>query len=162
MNSIGEVDTAILKWDGACRDINFLHPTWSGVRSFVRHMETAFRQRRSCDDNGTELTEPHWRNFPAAVQNAGTVLLVYSASLEVLTNIQIFIVSEDNGEPFVELTFFPDNVARSDDVGREFVEWVKHAGTMLEARRLFCRYENAAWEMGDTSEDSGVFFVLDL
>jgi len=36
--------------------------------------------------------------------------LIFNAGVGLIRNLQVFICSEEDGSPFVELTFFPDDV----------------------------------------------------
>jgi hypothetical protein len=84
-----------------------------------------------------------------------------SSSMGPLQNLQVFICSEEDGSPFVELTFFPDDVESGPFLRRDFIAWARQMQTHLGARRYYARYENASWRLGDTGPQSGVFLVSD-
>lgn len=74
--------------------------------------------------------------------------------------LQVFVFLEEDGSPFVELTFFSEDVVRTRDIERDFIGWVEGLRITLKARRAFARYVGAGWVFGDTGQDSGVFLVL--
>ena len=159
MNELLSIETALLDDDGSCRDVNFSEPTWIGVTQLVKGLGQNFRERRAHNDDGHPLTESHWRKVKSSVLETGSVHLDYRDSLGVLINLQIWIASEEDGSPFIELTFFPEDLAEMDRLGENFIAWVDAARATLQANRYFCRYENASWRFGDTSQQSGVFFA---
>ena len=75
-------------------------------------------------------------------------------------DLQIFLFREADGTPFVELTFFPEDVAKTGDVRTTFLQWLEALRDMLGAHRCYARYENASWTFGDVAQGSGVFLVL--
>jgi len=87
--------------------------------------------------------------------------LIFNAGVGLIRNLQVFICSEEDGSPFVELTFFPDDVVPGPFLRRNFIGWAQRMQTHLRARRYFARYENASWRFGDTGAQSGVFLVSD-
>ena len=154
------VETALLEHDdGSCRDVNFLEPTWDGVTTLIKRFEQVFGERTASDGEGNPLTEPHWQHLIASVLKTGYVHMVYRNSAETLTNVQAYVTSEDNGSPFIELTFFPEDLAQARNLGRDFIAWIDGAQTTLQARHYYCRFENASWSFGDVSRYSGVFFA---
>jgi hypothetical protein len=78
-----------------------------------------------------------------------------------LRNLQAFICCEDDGSPFVGLTFFPDDVRQTSFLRDEFITWAQMLRLRLGAQRYYARYENASWQFGDISAQSGVFLVSD-
>jgi hypothetical protein len=71
-------------------------------------------------------------------------------------------MGEESEAPFVELTFFPEDVVRTPELGKDFVEWADGIRAQLRARRMFARYENASWALGDVRAGSGVFLVSEV
>ncbi|NSX53260.1 hypothetical protein [Parasulfitobacter algicola] len=160
MDRLSEIETSILDDDdGSCRDVNFLQPTWDGVEEFIKRSEKLFREYSSADGEGNSLLEPYWKSVKASVQKTGYVHLSYANSFEIINNVQIFVCSEDDGSPFIELTFFPEDVAVVSNLETVFIGWVGAAKFTLQASEYFCRYENASWTIGDISPGSGVFLA---
>ena len=78
-----------------------------------------------------------------------------------ITNLQAFVCSAEDGSPFVELTFFPEDVRQTPSLRSEFIAWADNLKSRLRARRYYARYENASWRFGDIGANSGVFLVSD-
>ena len=142
--------------EGSCRDVNFLDPTWEGVDRFVASIDDSFERSLARDIKG--------RAFEGQVSTLlasgeGTAYLVFKSGTGVLRQLQVFVACEDDGLPFIELTFFPESVVQSPALKQVFTEWVKGACRLLQASQLFVRFENASWTLGDTGRHSGVFLV---
>ncbi|MDU8927515.1 hypothetical protein RXV86_08980 [Alisedimentitalea sp. MJ-SS2] len=151
----------MLDQDGSARDINFQAPTWEGVDRFFRRVEGCFRDICVSDGNGTDLPNPNWQRMKQAVTQTGVVRGLFKGSQTLPRNMQAFVFKQGDGSPFLELTFFPEDFANTDDLARSFLTWIEEAKTCLQAERYFCRYENASWTFGDTGRYSGVFLVSD-
>ena len=161
LRELSDIVTSLLDRDGSCRDLNFEGPTWAGVKDLLDSLESAFGEVSGTDQEGKVLTAP-FRDFVLAVaENRGYLHLIFNVGAGLIRNLQVFICSEEDGSPFVELTFFPDDVESGPFLRRDFIAWARQMQTHLGARRYYARYENASWRLGDTGPQSGVFLVSD-
>ena len=151
------VESLTIHDDGSCRDVNFLCPTWEGVDRFVASIDASFVRSSAVNGEGRTI---EGRISTLVASGKGTAHLVFESGTGVLRRIQVFVYCEDDGSPFIELTFFPEDVVQSPALQRDFTEWAQGACRQLQARRLFVRYENASWTFGDTGSNSGVFLVF--
>ena len=146
--------------DGTCRDVNFLAPTWIGVQSLLEQVRTEYTPCEVTDGDGSLVSDYSAENL-SSITSASPIIVVLSGGNEVLTGAQIFIESEDDGSPFVELTFFPDLLVKSPKLGDEFIAYIQRISDYLQSTRFYCRYENAGWKFGDMGRYSGVFLDSD-
>jgi hypothetical protein len=149
--------TALTDADGSCRDLNFEGATWSGVTVLIRDLEASFRICSATADDGTKISQPLEATVLQTAFSGELVHLVFEDGAGFAGIVQVYISPAEDGLPFVELSFFPEDIKSSGAVRREFVEWVNKLQSQLGARRWFARYENASWKMGDTGPTSGVF-----
>lgn len=155
-----DIVTSLLDKDGSCRDVNFEGPTWVGVENMLTSLESDFGAGSGTDLEGEPLLTPLQASALAAARR-GYAHLVLTEGIGILSNLQVLISRENDGSPFVELTFFPDDVRQTSSLRDEFVTWANTLQLRLGARRYYARYENASWHFGDISAESGVFLVSD-
>ena len=156
-----DIVKSLLDKDGSCRDLNFEAPTWEGVKKLLNSLEGDFKEISGTDQEGKTLTAPYSESDIAEAQKGGYVHFSLKSGRGLIKNLQVFICPEDDGAPFIELTFFPEDVEQTNSIQSEFIAWVQKQQSLLEARRYYARYENASWHFGDIGEHSGVFLVSD-
>lgn len=160
MKELHDIATSLLDADGSCRDINFEAPTWEGVEDLMGSLVGSYKNASATDREGrTIATLP--RALLEAARDSGSVHLILKEGDGPIKFLQVFVFSEEDGAPFVELTFFPADIERTPTLRDEFIEWAEAARARLGALRYYARYENASWEFGDTGANSGVFLVSD-
>lgn len=159
--NILNIEAALLDTDGSCRDVNFENPTWCGVTKLIRSLEQLFENRSAWDGSENLLNEPHSETIVTTAQTGKSIILGYSNGTTVVAELQIFVCSEEDGSPFIELTFFPQDILRSENLGRSFINWIDEMQLLLRSHRAYCRYENASWRFGEVGSNSGVFYVSD-
>ena len=144
--------------DGSCRDLNFEAPTWKGLHRTLESLGRMFADGSVSNHEGQSPSEPYPISLASIPRGGGSAVLQKGTGP--LSRLQVFVAAEDDGSPFIELTFFPEDVAQTQGLRDEFIRWADGLRVELEARRLYVRYENASWEFGDVSPSSGVFFVM--
>lgn len=161
MRELGDIEAALLiNEDGTVRDLNFAAPTWEGVQNLLNRLEASFGEISGADQDGCSISSPFAEGVLTAVKRAnGFVILGLRGGYRLVKNLQLFVSAEDDGAPFVELTFFPpEDLEATQSLRDDFIVWVHELQTCLRARRCYARYEYAGWKLGDTF---GVFFVSD-
>lgn len=108
------------------------------------------------------IAEVNPGSVSTAARESGSVHVVFGEGSGLIKRLQVFVVREAGGSPFVELTFFPDDVERAENLRANFLNWANDLRACLKARRYYARYENASWRFGDIGAGSGVFLVSDL
>lgn len=161
MTELHDIVTSLLDKDGSCRDLNFEAPTWAGAGRLLASLENAFGEVSGTDQDGKFLGPEFRQDALAAAQKRGYAHLLFSQGAGLIRNLQVFISCEDDGSPFVELTFFPEDVRHTAALRCEFIAWAQQLQSQLGAPRCYARYENAAWRFGDIGAESGVFLVSD-
>lgn len=156
-----KLESALLDQDGSCRDLDFESPGWDGVEALVTRLRSDFADTAVGATSAD--TERHCIDDPdealSVVRRGGSAQLLFNGGQGLVAHLQLWVSDDGAGDLFVELTFFPGDVARSPSLGRLFREWADGIRILLEARRVYARYENASWTFGDTGPDSGVFMV---
>jgi hypothetical protein len=147
--------------DGSCRDINFESPTWKGVEDLLASLGSAYEEVSGTTDEGKDLIPPFGESAIAEARKGGSIHFLLHRGAGPIKNLQVFICSEKDGSPFVELTFFPEDVEQTTSLRSDFIEWAQQQQSLLEAERYYARYENASWHFGDIGAHSGVFLVSD-
>lgn len=161
MKELHDVASALLDVDGFCRDLNFERPTWAGVGALTGRLQESFKEISATDLQGHEIADVSPESVSYAARDSGSVRLLFGGGTGLIRHLQLFIVREAGGSPFVELTFFPDDVRPAEDLRTEFLSWANDLRACLRARRYYARYENASWRFGDIGDGSGVFLVSD-
>ena len=154
-----DIVESLLDNDGSCRDLNFELPTWAGVKKLLALLETDYKEISGTDQEGKALPQPFRESVLIAAKNSGYAHLLFSKGVGLIRNLQVFICMEKNGTPFVEISFFPDDVCSTSTLRDDFITWTQEMQSRLEARRHYARYENASWQFGDVSSQSGVFMA---
>jgi hypothetical protein len=161
VKELGDLATSLLDRDGSCRDVSFEGGSWLGVDAVLRSLKESFRNASATDQEGDAILEP----FPAALisvtQCGGHAHVILGEGSGLLRQLQIWVWCETDGSPFVEITFFPDDVRPGSNLKHEFLLWANDLQVRLGAQRYYVRYENASWAFGNTQQGSGVFLVSD-
>jgi hypothetical protein len=159
MIKLFDVEESLLDWDGTARDVNFEAPTWTGVGNLLARLERSYRLSRIEDHEGKEVASPLPASVVATAKNGGYIHLVFRDGPAPIKHLQVWVEQHDNGSPFVELTFWPDDLEPSESLGQDFITWAESMRKLLQARRFFARYDSQGWELGDIRPNEGVFFV---
>ena len=160
MRELHDLVTSLLDADGTCRDVNFEGPTWQGVADLVDLLRISFGTCSASDPDGQFLAEPLRNSVPeTAARCNGYVHVDLREGKDLFAQIQLWVGVEADESPFVEITFWPEDVARTATLRDDFLSWADRLRGTAQARRYYARYENASWRFGDTSRHSGVFLV---
>ena len=160
MKELHDIAASLINADGSCRDINFEAPTWEGVEDLMANLIGSYGNASATDGEGrTVATLPN--ALLETARDIGSVHLILREGSGLIKFLQVFVFSEEDGAPFVELTFFPDDVERTPTLRGDFIEWANTMRARLGARRYYARYEDVSWQFGDTGANSGVFLVSD-
>jgi hypothetical protein len=154
-----DLETSLLDRDGSCRDLNFEAPTWSGVMDLVASLEKSYHSMSATDSDGHAIPDPLPVSVVTAAKSGGYVHGMFNGGPPPIKNLQAFIAQNEDGSPFVELTFFPEDVEPGQSLRLDFIAWADSLRILTQARRYCVRYENASWQFGDTGPRSGVFLV---
>jgi len=157
MQELHDIVSSLLDRDGTCRDLNFENPTWSGVDTLLQKLASSFRMAAASDSEGETICS--LGGVAAVVRKGRCVIADLDNGSGLIQRLQVFLVSNEDGTPFVEISFFPDDIARTQRLRQDFLEWARGMRDALCARRYYARYENASWRFGDTGPSSGVFLV---
>jgi len=148
MNTHEEIRTSLLHDEGSCRDINLVAPTWEGIARVLDSLTCIYSTHRW--DVAPEKTA-------LPLHRGEHLRLILEDRNALLSHLQVFIFCENDGSPFVEFTFFPEDVKDSPDLPAAFIGFVKELQRQAGASGYFVRFENASWSFGDCSHGSGVF-----
>jgi hypothetical protein len=124
-------------------------------------LEMSFGSVAGTDLDGSSVADPLSVSVLAQAQNGGYVHLACQGGRGPVKSLQAFVSIDKDRFPFVELSFFPDDLERTAELRRAFFAWLESMKALLGARRYYVRYEHASWKCGDTGVGSGVFLVSD-
>jgi hypothetical protein len=160
MKELHDLITALTVVDGGCRDINYEAPTWEGVEALYAYLKESYQTVSGTDSEGRPLDDLEPQFVVGSAQGSGAVQIIYEGG-DLINHLQLFIYREPEGIPFVELTFFPQDIRQYKDLRNQFIAWADQLQTCVGASRYYARYENASWQFGDVNGNSGVFLVSD-
>ena len=149
-----KIREALLDRDGSCRDVNFANPSWEGVGNLRDWVRSQYSGLEIATYFPTSVTEPTW--IPQ--QRGENSHILASQGKIFIRLLQVFISREEDDSPFVELTFFPQDVEDIPDLAARFCDLADSWARLLQATQYFVRYENASWQFGDCGDRSGVIF----
>ncbi len=147
----------LLERDGSCRDVNFVGMTWADALTILRRLIERADTGTAVDANGGALQLDASIVHEASRTTSHVHLCLESSSVP-FTHFQCFIFA-DTDVPFMELTFFPDDIVHSDAPLREVVHFLDSLCAGTSITDYFVRYENASWTFGDNGPTSGVIFT---
>ena len=73
-----------------------------------------------------------------------------------ISHLQLFLSWESRQRFFVEVTFFPEDIAQELFSLDQFFQFLQPIVSATGVEQFYVRYENASWEFGDTSATAGV------
>ena len=161
MEELRDIVESLLDDDGSCRDVNFENPTWKGVEDLITDLEHSYTHASK-----QIVAADHPECTPVTIESVKfrddrSFLMELEGGAGPIRSLSLFVARETDGTPFVELTFFPDEIEQSDDLRREFIEWAERMCVRLQATRLYARYGGVSWKLGDIGKESGVFLISD-
>ena len=131
--------------------------TWPDVLVILQRTLTFITDGTVHNGDGDEIPLNAQGIYDAARTTPHTQLCATSASAP-FRSFQLF-VCVDNDAPFMELTFFPDDIVERDDPLPAVVRFLNHLCDGTSVSNYFVRYENVSWVSGDTGPNSGVIFT---
>jgi hypothetical protein len=159
-----EIYKLITENDGSCRDINFGGVEWTGVKSLIKKLYGSYSNLKfQLTRSGKESNEADFEDAISRIHDSKITTNIYAVDPnEIIQQLQIYIFTEENGQPFIEFTFFPQDLNLSPERIDEFINLVREWCDALQAELFFVRYENASWKFGDTSKYSGVIYSSNM
>lgn len=147
----------LLDCDGSCRDINFDRLDWHGAVAMVESLLSESSNPTATDGDGRSLdmADIGAAGICRCAQNTSSCHLMLTDVAQLFHSLQVFVCPDDDGSPFVELSFFPDDVLPT-FTSQTLIDKVIQLATVGHANDFFVRYENASWEFGTTGEGTGV------
>ena len=150
--------------DGSCRDINFDGVKWSGVEAYINKVSGLYSSLKcqAWEPEG-EAIEVDSKEIVKRLKIPKTSAQIYSEDINnIIKQLQIYLFTEENGQPFIELTFFPEDInIELKDIDL-FIKLIKDWNDTLAANKYYVRYENASWEFGDISKYSGIIYTSEM
>ena len=142
---------------GSARDINFEGMTWPDFLIVLQRALEFITDGAAYKGNGGEIPLDAQVVFDS-VRTATNVQIHGVSNSAPFRRFQLF-ACVDNEAPFIELTFFPNDLADRDDPLSAVVGFINHLCLDTSVSNYFVRYENGGWNFGDTAFGSGVIFT---
>lgn len=158
-----EIYEMITDIDGSCRDINFEGVNSSGLRAYIDKITQSYSTvicqvwERNQESTKIPVAELHTH----LMKHGLSVHIHAEDSEKLLQQLELFIDIEDDNQPFLEVTFFPQDVNVASADIESFLHLLEEWLITLQATKFYVRYENASWDFGDISRYSGVIFTSD-
>ena len=160
MSKWKHIEEYLLDLDGSLRDVIFEHPTWEGVDALVMSLLPSFRVHRATDTEGGSVDTANV-SIAHHARQTGHVHLVLDEGNEFVSHLQVFVSNDSDAAPFVEMSFHPNDVLPSNNLGNTFVSWVLGVQRLLGATRCRVGYEGFKEKLDPHLGRYGVFFDSD-
>ena len=158
MRIFHDVKESLLETYGACIDVTFVAPTWQGVQTLLDELWASYTKISATNGDYEYVDNPESSSVTAWARETPHLHVVLENGDGLIRRLQVFLSPEPEG-PFVELTFFPEDIDHSSDLAQAFVAWADAKCASTGARSYFARQENASWKFGDVGPNSGVFLA---
>jgi hypothetical protein len=148
-----DISYHILNQDGAFRDANFLRSSWSGVDRLLAELTKRYKSVQWADYDTGEYQSgaiPH----VTAINNEGH--WIFNDDTALLPHLQLYIWTEEDGTPDIELCFNPLDLKNTPTVGEEIQTFIKSAKEWLEASDCYLCYEGGDWRNDTLDNQEGV------
>ncbi len=144
MNPINE----ILNEDGSCRDINFdkevSHKNLLHLIVFLnQHWD--FKSATGFDEK-LEILNLIDEELPESFQ-------AFWTKGNMIKEMQLYAFKEKTGNYFLELTFFPQDVNKTELTVKTLTDFLTNLQRTTHSEKIFLRYENASWKYGEITPD---------
>lgn len=132
--------------DGSCSDVNLFGVTRAGAERLLEWITSQFDSHVGDAYPSREEVEPiEAANF-ADPMNAGySVRGAWERGSGLFGQLQYYVVPQHEGEWFVELTFFPQDI-RLDGSVAPLTTWLQNALSVAMASGVMVRFENASFD----------------
>jgi hypothetical protein len=146
-----DIDAALHERDGAALDVDLDGAAWSGVDALVADLVGKYETAIAHGGAGTMIALP--TNVLAVVEQEQSIHVLFESAERKPSRLQLFVCEEEGG-PWIEVTFFSEDAGGLD--AESFVAWVDELARIACAAGWYFRIENASWEIGDVGPESGV------
>ena len=141
----------ILDCDGSCRDVTFTPTSSDAVVAFVKSLLPHYDVSSANDNNGIDRTEQLQNGDPLAGTD-GYVHIVLTGGTGMIPNLQLFIDEDREIQKHcLEVTFFPNDIVADHWSLHAFRSLIDKWNAILKSDDYFVRYENASWDLYDSS-----------
>ena len=142
---------------GSCRDINFPDSNSLKAISLIKYINGSNVLLKATNSEGATLSAKDILESLKSSEKQSIHTIWESKNL--ISNLQIFFSWRERTKISIEITFFPKDINIKLYSLNNFNDWLKPILISLDTNIFYVRYENASWEYGDTSKDSGVIYT---
>jgi hypothetical protein len=138
--------------------ITFEGASWKGVQTFLSQL----KQKYSSVKGRTFQVEEgeYFMNLDEVVerlkQEGSFSEICTEDNNAAIRKLEAHLQEAEGGMPFVDITFLTQDLNLTQNEMRELIPVFETWKDELEATNYYVRYENAMWEIGDVSPESGV------
>lgn len=132
--------------DGGCRDINLFGVLPDGAHRLVTWLHAQF-ESRVCKayESNSEVEPFDPADFRRPLDAGDSIWGVLNGGSALFDHLQYFVAPTVDGEWFVELTFFPDDL-HLDGTVDPLEAWIREALKVAGAHQTIVRFENASFD----------------
>jgi hypothetical protein len=142
--------------DGSCRDINLFGVTRVGAERLLTWITSQFDSHvGDAYPSRNEVQPIEAANFAGPMDAGYSVQGVWERGSRLFDQLQYYVVPQPEGDWFVELTFFPQDI-RLDGSVAPLTTWLQNALSVATASGVIVRFDNASfdptWDLRDDRE----------
>ena len=156
---VTEIEKQILDCDGSCRDINIEDVSLEHANKIAVVLGKMYILKRAVNSEGEDVVSfVQSGNLRGQFEvKPNSIHAVYENDSALITNMQVFWGWDEEDDIYVEFTFFPEDVA-SEFSFSKFEQFLQPVIRASGSSLYYVRYENASWNIGDTSPEGGVIY----
>ncbi|MBK8015204.1 MAG: hypothetical protein IPK13_28175 [Deltaproteobacteria bacterium] len=132
--------------DGSCRDVNLFGVTRAGAERLLAWITSQFDSHVGDAYPSRDQVQPiEAANFAGPMDAGYSVRGIWERGSTLFDQLQYYVVPEHEGDGFVELTFFPQDIHLAGTVA-PLTTWLQNALTVATASGVMVRFENASFD----------------
>jgi len=141
----------ILDRDGSCRDVTFTPTSKTKVVAFLQSLLSQYTVSSASDNNGIDRSQQLRTDDPRQGID-GYIHIGLAGGDGLISHLQLFIDEDrDLQQHCLEITFFPRDIIARNWSLPAFRSLIDEWNAILKSDDYFVRYENASWQLYDSS-----------
>ena len=160
-----EIYKKITGKEGFCRHITFGGVNWLGIESFIQKVADLYSSIKclAWQPKEYEPIEVDYKDILNSLKKAWALAEIYVEDTNnILQQLQIDISVDEDVQPLLELTYYPEDINLEPENIDSFINLVEDWYNTLKAKTFFVRYTNGMWDFGDASQESGVIYTSNM
>ncbi|MBQ4810310.1 hypothetical protein J8M20_03140 [Pseudoalteromonas luteoviolacea] len=152
LNSIDGITRDLFDQDGSCRDFNFKAKKLEHIVALIAWFQERYNTLSCYGDLGEFSDFSSCNTRLTTLCPSQYVQIICQDTSTLIKHIQVFLYIEDNGNIDVEISFFAQDIDRSQFELGPFLALLKTWQILAQADIGYLRYEDASWHFGDKND----------